>query len=98
MSVISILPVATFQRRTFSGPTEARCFDAEHGTHALLVDGSRVYDVPADFESRLNDAAQRGPVAVHPPGQLHGAVHHAVSHDARPAIAQVHRDLAGVRR
>ena len=63
MSVISILPVATFQRRTFSGPTEARCFDTEHGTHALLVDGSRVYDVPADFESRLNEAAQRGPAA-----------------------------------
>jgi uncharacterized protein len=63
MSIIATIPLASLKRRPFSGPTEARCFDTEHGHHALLVDGSRVYDVPADFESRLDAAAKLGGAA-----------------------------------
>jgi uncharacterized protein len=62
MNVVAV-PVATLKRRAFEGPVEARCFSTEHGAHALLVDGSRVYDVPAEFEARLRDAARQGPAA-----------------------------------
>jgi len=47
-----------------AGPTQAHCFSTEHGHHALLVDGSRIYDVPESFATQLMDAASReGPAA-----------------------------------
>lgn len=47
----------------FDDPSEAHCFTTPFGTHALLADGSRVYDVPPDFESRLHAASAAGPHA-----------------------------------
>jgi uncharacterized protein len=45
-------------------PTQAHTFSTEHGHHALVVDGSRVYDVPEGFAQQLLDAAQQeGPAA-----------------------------------
>lgn len=56
------VPVSSIGRRvrTPTWPTEVHCFDTEHGTHALVVDASRVYDVPADFAGGLIEAARQG--------------------------------------
>ncbi|MED5621135.1 radical SAM/SPASM domain-containing protein [Ideonella sp. BN130291] len=62
MSVATI-SVAGLKRCAHAGPVEAHCFDTEGGTHALLADGSRVYDVPADFAPRLDAAARQGRAA-----------------------------------
>lgn len=62
MNVVAV-PVASLKRRPPPGPSEAHCFSTGQGTHALLVDGSRVYDVPADFDARLAEAARQGPAA-----------------------------------
>jgi uncharacterized protein len=62
MNVVAV-PVATLKRPKIEGPSEAHCFNTGQGTHALLVDGSRVYDVPADFEARLQQAARQGRAA-----------------------------------
>ncbi|MFZ5546297.1 MAG: SPASM domain-containing protein [Pseudomonadota bacterium] len=62
MSIVAI-PVASLKRARPQGPSEAHCFTTVHGAHALLADGSRVYDVPAGFEAQLEEAARQGPAA-----------------------------------
>jgi uncharacterized protein len=57
--LLASVPVASLRRR-FTGPTQAHCFRTAHGAHALLVDGSRVYDVPEEFEAQLALAAREG--------------------------------------
>ena len=63
MTTVATIPLASLKRRRFEGPSEAHCFSTPHGAHVLLADGSRVYDVPADFEPRLQAAAREGRAA-----------------------------------
>jgi uncharacterized protein len=57
---LATVSLAGLKRRAHAGPVEAHCFSTHHGTHTLLADGSRVYDVPADFAPRLEAAALQG--------------------------------------
>jgi len=83
MGSVTTVPLASLKRRrAFEGPTEAHCFSTPHGTHALLVDGSRVYDVPGDFESRLQAAAREGRAAERDLISAFGLL------DAEPAIGE----------
>ena len=63
MTTVATIPLASLKRRRFEGPSEAHCFSTPHGAHVLLADGSRVYDVPADFETQLRAAAREGRAA-----------------------------------
>jgi uncharacterized protein len=63
------VPVSAIGRRArarphLAGPTEVHCFDTAQGTHALVVDASRVYDVPEDFATQLLEAARTGGAAA----------------------------------
>jgi len=63
---LSTVSVASIGRRPRApaGPTEVHCFDTGHGTHALVVDASRVYDVPEGFAQQLMEAARSGGAAA----------------------------------
>lgn len=60
MGSIVAIPVASLRRPSAGRPAEAHCFSTAHGAHAMVADGSRVYDVPADFERQLEHAARQG--------------------------------------
>lgn len=72
MSIVARIPVAALRRGApapatppAAGPAAARpsqalAFRTEGGHHALVVDGSRVYDVDAGFAAALAEAARRG--------------------------------------
>ncbi len=51
-----VLPAASTE--PLAAPTQAHCFSTAHGHHALLVNGSRIYDVPDSLASQLMEAAR----------------------------------------
>ncbi|MDE1950424.1 MAG: SPASM domain-containing protein, partial [Burkholderiales bacterium] len=57
--IVATIPVASLARR-LAGPREAHAFRSGAAEHALVVDGSRIYDMPEGFGARLLEAAQRG--------------------------------------
>lgn len=64
-AVVSV-PLAAIGRRAAAprGPSQVHCFESSRGTHALLVDGSRIYDVDASFAEAVADASARGGAAA----------------------------------
>lgn len=69
MSSIATVPLAALRRpgrapAAPGGPTQAHAFRTAQGHHALVVDGSRVYDVDAGFAAALDEAARRGGAAA----------------------------------
>jgi len=66
MTTLASVPVASITRRPAAprGPSQAFCFDTESAHHALVADGSRIYDVDPGFAQALNEAAARGGAAA----------------------------------
>lgn len=62
MTLVSV-PLDAISRRASAprGPSQVLCFDtAAGGHHALVVDGSRIYDVDAGFRAAIAEAAATG--------------------------------------
>lgn len=60
--IVATVPLSRLARAPAraTGPQEAHGFSTEQGEHVLVVDASRVYDVPTGFGRHLLEAASQG--------------------------------------